>query len=263
MGPALHTRAQETKVIRIQPTYRYMQLGAGASLFTLRDEAMSPLRYRGLNFSAVGAYQKEKGCTFQRFEFVFHYGELLPDIYDFSLNGIAEHLRGELDYAYLRRVRPGAAGPYRWWLGGALSALGTYRLHLLYSNNAYNWEVLTHLNVAGRVARDLRLWGRTFKLNYEAAVPLVGVGWRPFYTSIWAEELLNPEERTLGNGVRSGRFFTLNRFFRYRSRLALDYPFANGNALRLTYAWDYYRYAAEQPTSVGSQQLLLSTLFRF
>lgn len=253
--------AAETVVLT--PRYRYVQLGAGASLFALRDRAMSPLRYRGANVSAYGGYQKQKGAVWQQGGVDFHYGELSPAVYNFGLRGIAQHLRAEATYSYLRQLHPGRTRTYRWWVGGTFSTLGTYRLHLLYSNNAYNWEVLTHLSAAARVERSLRLLRRTFLISYRAFVPVVGVGWRPSYTSVWSEPLLDPDARTAGNSLRSGKLLFPGRFFRYHGRLDFDYPFGNGNALRLTYVWDYYRYQAQQPVAVGTQQLLFSTLFRF
>ncbi|SDK38557.1 hypothetical protein SAMN05421823_102608 [Catalinimonas alkaloidigena] len=233
---------------------------------------MSPLRYRGLNFSAQGGYYKESDRVLQHLETYFYYGEVSPNVYKFDINGIAQHLRGDLNYTYLRRLHASAStGPesqpsekrYRWWVGGTWSTLATYRYHYLYSNNAYNWDVLTNLNLTAQVDRPLRFLRRDFHLAWRAFVPVVGWAARPYFTSSVGEGFLGEDKSHLSAALASGKVVSLNRFFRLNSQWSLTYPIAGGNALRLTYVWDYYTYASQQPVAVAGHALLFSTLFRF
>ncbi len=241
---------------------RHITLGVGYTLPKFLDESSSALRYWGHAGSVSGGLTWANRDTTARHSGLvrFDYGQMTA--FDFAAADV-NSFRFEGNYSYEKQL-PQPHERLLWYVGGNFSGLWTLWQFQNFSNNAFNNSFYFSLSPQTTLEYPFRLWKRRFLVSYSAFVPLLTFAVRPSYGTTRFPEFLDDErDEPLRQFVGSGRFATLNRFFRYSNTLALEYALRNANRLRLSYTWNYLRYSEPRMVQTASHNITLATMFNF
>lgn len=242
---------------------RHFNLGVGYTLPKFLDESFSALRYQGHAGSVTAGVTWAKPDTTARHvgHIRFDYGQMsafsfiYADLTSFRIDG---------QYVYEKRIKLLLRDRLRWYVGGNVSGLWTLWQFQNFSNNAFDNSFYFSLSPHTTLEYPFRLWKRSFQVSYAAFLPLLTFAVRPSYGTTRFSQFLDDErDESLRQFVGSGRFATLNHFFRYSSTLALEYALKNTNRLRLAYTWNFVRYDEPRLVQAASHNITIVTMFNF
>ena len=242
---------------------RHFILGVGGTVPKFLDESSSALRYQGYAASVTsGLVWNRPDTTARHLAHVrFDYGQMSAfDITSPTLNSF----RLETNYAYERQMRPLWKERLRWYVGGSVNGLWTLWQFQNFSNNAFNNSFYFSLSPQTTIEYPFRLWRRSFQVSYSAFLPLLTFALRPAYGTTRLPEFLDEErDEPVRQFLGSGRFTSLNRFFRYSNTIALEYALRNTNRLRLSYTWNFVRYDEPRLVQSASHNITIAAMFNF
>ncbi len=246
-----------------QPAERFLTVGPGWSYATVLDEATSPLRYRGHNFLLSSSLEISKPDRLSTWQFLGWMGRIRPAANPGRSSSSSRFLRGEFRWTEHYRVAQWRDSTLHVFLGWGLLTKGVYRLHDIFVNNEEAFEYFNSASLEAMARYPFRLWGRPLRMQAGISAPLVSLTVYPLYNRGRPEGFLQSGVADFDAATRSLRVVTLDRYVRVSTFLNLDYPLANGNRFRLSYYWDFFHFAKENPVSGGLQGLYVSTLFNF
>ena len=214
---------------------KYLVLTTGLDICDLKNESMSPLTYYGaggnLNLGLV--VERKEG------------------IHDLSLFSGA-HLATPLiatstvaffnvnfEYTYLRRLGVAGASEIELFGGGAFTTRLAIRNHLQFSNNNIDLDQEYSLAIAGKARKIISLKKRQLELSWALTIPMVSLSYVPSYLGRGPEGFAFTEETIIREVFQHGEVLSLGRFRRVISEMELVWNISSGNALALSYRWDY------------------------
>ncbi len=232
----------------------HLKLGAGAARQTVRDDAMSPLIYHGVQgtFQIGGEWRGYR--SLHRVDALFWLGEASAESgrttenYTFAING-----------GYLHRISQDEAA-WQWRVGGMLTTWGSFRDHQSLINSDYFYDVFFSIGPAASVERRFVLFKRDWLVDWQLTVPVLTYGVRPTYSGL---DAVPPDDEGFA-GWDDPEIGSLNLLQNVKSRIELAYPLKNGNRVGLVYYWDFF-HASMGPHEVlqSLQSLSLNLHFKF
>jgi len=240
---------------------RYINLGAGFVAPSSLDQSFSDIKYRGYAASVAMQYHRRSSQLLDHLDFRFDVGELTNN----TSFAYLTYYRFEGNYSYEKQVKTLLDDRLKWFAGASFNSLWTLFHYRDFSNNAYNNSVYASLSPRTSLVFPFSLWGRDFRLQGSAYIPLLTFAMRPSYgSSNFFGFLDDDRDDTARQLLESGKLVTLNKFFRYSNTFALEYSFKkNPNRIRLSYEWNYLRYKEPRLTKTASHTITFSTMFNF
>lgn len=235
--PTLLT-AQEPAPEAPPPKHRYLTIGPGISLHSVRDLGMSRMVYSGPAFTAYTGYHARCEKFHSDIDIHFSIGGL-----DAPAGPEAGLYEAEVAYSYQRAVLV-LPWEVQWLGGGALSNAASVRHRIGYSNSAYAFDYFTGLHAMSSLWRNFHIRERRMEAGWELSVPVVAFAIRPAYAFAAPPPFYDFEEKYLRGAFASFEAASWGDYFRMQSKLSASYFLRNGNALALTYRWEYYNYDA-------------------
>lgn len=244
------------------PVYRYRSIGL--SYRTTRDQALSPLVFKGIGLSYSTSSWRYKNKWLWQTDFATQSHVLQNDP--------ASSLLSEIGISYqvsvLRELTHLQQGQWRFWFGPEARMFLNTRLHSRNVNNvaAYDWA--TALGVSGMVSNRFELWGRSFAVSNQLQLPLAFLYARPPYAWGIPPSIFEEQEGSWKDAFQLG---TLNNIFFIFNQLNLDFYLAKRkkgkllqyNAYRLAYTWSYFQVSTRNRLQTGGHQLNISRVITF
>ncbi|GAA4829952.1 hypothetical protein [Algivirga pacifica] len=190
------------------------------------DHSISSLTYLGGGIGGGVSYEATHPKRFQQVK--LHTG--LNAMGPITGNELSDALQGAfhfiIGYDYLRSIIRQPS--YRLLLGPSFISQSNIRYNTLLSNSAVTYDSFSGLTLSGRLEASLPIRHRTLRPYLQTQLGILGLGIRPFYATTLKVDTLYTYLATIGNHP-----FFLNE-------LGINYPLQNGNALALSYTWNYY-----------------------
>lgn len=237
---------------------RYLNIGPGFSYQKVKDLGMSRMMYRGPAFTGYTGYH-------------FHTEKFRSDLDVYLFAGEARAASGaaaglykaELNYAYLRKLNF-SFHDVKWLAGGAVTNAGSVRQRYGYSNNAFGFDYFAAIHLVASAWRDLDVKGRHLEIGWGLSVPVVALALRPAYVFPGPPEFYDMELDYVRSTLKSFNTVSWGKYFKVQSSLTANYFLQNGNALSLTYRWEYYNYDAipENELWAASHSFIFATKFK-
>jgi len=243
-----------------QQKQRYLFFGPGWSYNTTKDDALSPLRYRGNSASLALGYEAADTRKAQEVWAGAQYGHIRSAAYE-ALSAAMLLARTDIIYRQLHHAGAFSKERYHVYAGGGFLVKAVYREHNIFSNNAYQYDYATSLALEGRVQRTLSLKHRSLDLAWGLSVPVLSVLARPGYNSSIPEGFVSYPDRPVKAVLASIEPGTFGSYTRVLSTLDIGYRLLNGNALRLRYTWDIYHYAGANAVTSATHTVHFLLLF--
>jgi hypothetical protein len=234
----------------------HLKFGAGIGYQTLRDAAMSPLLYNGIQIGGYAGAEWRRATGIFQVDGLFWLGETdseqsraRTDNYTFAVNG-----------SYLWQLHPAHESQWHCYLGGALTSWGSFRDHASLPNSDYFYDLFFSLGPSGAIEYDFSLLGRDWKLSGQLTVPVLTYGLRPNYSGLNESP---PDDKSFATELEAAQIGSFNILTNVKSRLELVYPLKNGNRFGLLYYWDFYNANIEpHPVRQAMQSVQLNLHFQ-
>lgn len=236
---------------------RYLGLGAGATYQVMFDEAISPIVYSRVSASPMLNHIKVN-------ESIYTEVSMRASILNLTHNVNKEEKpkvktqRALVDYRFLFRV-PVEMRDFDIRAGGMLGASFTDKNAPLRQDAAQVYEYAVSLGICGKVTKEVVFRDHTTFLTWDVAIPLFANISRPYYLN--RQELADPENKIFGDFLKNSTTGSFGKYFRINSRAGFMYRMENGNALQLTYQWDYTRMKTNNKAYFAEH--IVSLLFMF
>lgn len=232
----------------------HLKLGGGFGFQSVRDDAMSPLLYDGIQgaLQLSGEWRRSQGIY--RVDGLFWLGETAA-----QSGRITENYTFAINSSYLHRLSQKEAS-WQWRVGGAVTSWGSFREHLSLINSDFFYELFFSIGPTAMAERQFRFLKRDWLLNWQVIVPALSYGIRPNYSGL---EVAPPDENGF-QGWEDAQFGSFNILQNIKSQVELAYPLKNGNRIGLLYYWDFFK-AELAPHSVkqAMQSVQFNLHFKF
>ncbi len=218
------------------PRQKYFFLGIALSTFKNKDEAHSPMTYKGSGLTFRIGFEEINPGFVARFSANISFGSASPKLKprqtavqsSFDLSNI------DISYSHYRRLNVENTEGWQNYVGGTVFLTFDTRSYSLPSNNLNGFQMNMGLNGGGFFNKDI---GADWRFNYEPNATIFAYSVRPNYIGL-------PETEQIGrfnikSVLKSGRFATVNRFFRFQNRFSFDKQVKDWRQNRLFYAWDW------------------------
>ncbi len=214
----------------------HLKLGAGAAWQTVRDQAMSPLLYDGLQLALQGGFDLRGARSLYRVDGLFWVGETEAE----RSGRTTENYSYAVNSSYLRRVSR-EEKKWAWQVGGAITNWGSFRDHQSLINSDFFYDLFFSVGATAALQHQFRFFRREWHVEWQLIVPALTFGLRPNYIGLDAAP---PGEGSFETFTEAA-LTSFNGLQNVKSRFELAYPLRNGNRLGLMYYWDFFN------TSIG------------
>ncbi len=226
------------------PRNTYFFVGMGFPIVNVRDQAHSPLLYRGMALSVRMGLERLSNNSVSRFSASLNFGYAAPKMASKKEKHLSRLnlMTTDIGYAYYRLIDKYNTEGWNHYAGGAITFTFDNRSYNLPSNNLFGYQMNTSINVGGFIHKKMN---DKWAFNYEAYTPLLSYALRPSYLGMLPMKGANISPQ---NMLANGKIVTVNKLFRFYNRFALDNQFKDYRARRLSYTWDFHaNYVAPKP----------------
>lgn len=229
------------------PRYRLSQIGL--SINTLRDEALSPLRYQGSGFAGAIQYWKYKGdqrpASQRLVQNTLNYGvsSYTNSANDNAIAALAFSYQHAPLYPIALQHEDTRRGNVRLYVGGFARSLLNIKTLPTNVNNAVSYELITSLGASGLFQYAFTLFHEPVILSEQLSFPLLSLALRPQYA--WPAPTVVEEGGSLISDLQFGSW---NRHFGITNQISLNF-YTNKKRKRrvmkkvshqLSYTWNFY-----------------------
>ena len=231
------------------PRQKFFTTAVGLTWQTRKDDLFSPLAYTGYGAELHIGSERISEKWFKQFELWGNANQIQSRVnkgYNYSAYGF----RYGVSQIWARRVMPQQAG-FKWYVGGSVfhsSSMGYYPGN---TNNIFSFNVPTGLAAATYLMKNVRFFKKNWILSTQLTIPVVAYDARPTYIGFADKE----------NFTKEYGVVTFNKLLNIDWRWQIDLPLTNGNHLRAIYRWDYMDDKHNGRLQVGTQSLLIQSLF--
>jgi hypothetical protein len=232
-------RAQDLK----PPHDNYLFLGFAVPLVTLRDEAHSQLKYRGLAPTVRVGFENINGDFVSRLTISAALGRAKPKTKpkpERMLSGM-DISNIQFNYTYYTILNTYSKKDWNQYLGGAVTVTLDLRSYSLPSNNLLGYQINFSLNAGGFVQK---LVNDKNSINYEVFTPLLSYSLRPTYLGMLPIKGSDMNPLTI---FSNGKIVTVDKLFRLYNRFSVDQQIKPYRAHRLFYSWDFHSNTVIKP----------------
>lgn len=237
---------------------KYFFLGLGLPLVTVRDEAHSPLKYKGFTPTLRLGFENINGDFVSRMTVSTSIGTAKPKTRpkpERPISGMTiSHI--QINYTYYSILNAYSKEGWNRYVGGAATLTFDVRSYNLPSNNLMGYQVNFSLNAGGFIQKQLN---DKCRFNYEAFTPLMSYSLRPTYLGMLPMKGsdINPK-----NVFLNGKIVTVDKLFRLYNRFSCDQQIKPYRAHRLFYAWDFHSNTISKPLKSVMGGLGYESLFK-
>jgi hypothetical protein len=232
------------------PRQKFFTTTIGLTWQTRKDNLFSPLTFSGYGAELHLGSERISEKWFKQFDLWGNINEIKSRV-DKGYNSVAYGFRYGISQTWAKRILPQRHG-FRWYVGGGVfhtSSMGYYQNNV---NNLFSYNVPTGISASSFLTRDFRLFKRNWLLSTQLTVPILAYNARPNYLGF-----VNEENFTQDFGI-----VTVNKLLHLDWKWQIDLPLSNGNRLRAIYRWDYMDDKHNVRLQVGTQTLLIQSLFQ-
>lgn len=254
--------AEDEGVLSKKEYSRLLGFGVGATYQTFMDEVLSDMRYDKIGATAGITNSKTSETKYTELAFQ---GSLL------NMSRKSEELvkakiksfKATMDYRHMYKLSLLNEGIYDVRAGALFSMLFCNRNAPHLGNTGKVYEYAISLGLTAKIARQQQFSGRQGYIIWDVSLPFVSNISRPSYLN--QSTSLDPESTLAKDIFGNSTFTSFGKMFRFNSRIHVLYPIKNGNKLRFTYQWDYYKMKSNSGDRVFSAEhtLMLSFLFNY
>ncbi len=214
---------------------KYFFIGLGLPFYKIRDQAHSPLIYRGTQIQLRVGMEDVNREYVARAALVYSIGLIKPGGKPKPKNtlSVAESQKVQFILGFYKNVGTGIDRAPHYYLGGAITAYVDVRSYNLPSNNLIGLDVNGALNAGGFFRNNLN---NKWKANYEFFTPLLTYGIRPNYIGA----PLQRENFKLASTTKWAQWSTFNKSFRWYNRFDVEQQSNDYRRLQLSYIWDFH-----------------------
>ena len=226
----------------------YFFLGIGLSIHKIRDEAHSPLIYKGLQTQLKIGFENINQQYDAKLMLTYSLGILRPHGIPKPKTTLSEadlnHI--QFAFAYYKHIGDYIPGIPNYFFGGALTFYLNALNYNLPSNNTIGLESFAAINIGGLMHNRInKLWD----MEYELYTPCLSYGIRPTYVGM----PLQRENFKLAKINQWAKWATFNKVFQIYSRLDADQLITDYRRRQFSYTWDYhYNTLSKKLQSVNS-----------
>lgn len=242
------------------PRYKIATYGIGSA--TIRDPAISPLRYQGLLLSFGGSRLKYKPKFLSISTLEFNVGPALFN--DFTENAIQE-MDIRYGYAMLKPIKVSPRG-FSFFAGGYGGLLVNNRIANTNVNNVVSFDYVVSFGITGLAQKKLKLGNSELMLTEQISLPLLSATMRPPFA--WPEPYYLKPEGNLSDGIRLGSW---NTYFELKNQFFIDYfskvkhrkKIIGRDSWRLSLLYEYINIPTVNELQYGSFIVSLGKIIRF
>ena len=253
---AILVSAQNPELPRSKETdSRFWHLGLGLSIQNMYDEGISYVRYNGTGIAPSLGLIKSSEKKYCQLLLQPTFNKLTTDRSNELRPMEVRTTRFVLDYQYLVNVKEWNE-KLRLYAGGNISLLFNLKRAEQLDNSQLIYDYALSLGPAAKLDKTVRWNKRDCLASFGLSLPLLSHIARPYYLN--RIEFIDPENDFLGDLFSNSKIVSVNKNLRITSGLSVTYPLFNKNALKLGYAWDFYKmksinsvYAAEHLISIS------------
>jgi hypothetical protein len=256
--PLLETSRTDTTLF---PRYKISTYGIGSA--TIRDPAISPLRYQGLvlYFGSDKLKYKPRFFTIGSLEFKL---SLSPIENNFTKNTVQE-IDFRYTYAMLKPIRV-SSGSFSLYTGGYGGLLLNQRIAINNVNNVISYDYVVSFGITGLAQKKIKIGNSELMLTEQLSLPLLSVTMRPPYA--WPEPYYLKAEGNLSDGIRLGSW---NTYFQLTNKFSIDYfskvkhkkKVIGRDSWRLSLLYDYISIPSGNELQYGSFIVSVGKITRF
>ena len=236
----------------------YFPAGVGLTYHSAQDFTVSPLVYRGLGANIHLGFIEEGEKYINRNMFKLSFGYLL-NTYQEGTSTLS--LKGDYSHIYVRKINNIYQSPGIWYLGGNLLISGVSRTNFHITNVGLGYDISQSLGISNWFRYPINMFNRDMIIDAYINIPFISYIIRPGYTGLF--ETSHSSDIKLKDFIDNGHFVSFGNYVRLNSSASLTYLIKNGNALMLTYEWDYYSFQKVNPVQAAQHCIYFTTLFRF
>jgi hypothetical protein len=229
----------------------------------LRDELMSPLKYSGVSFAPSFAINFCGKKTIHSVELEYAYAKLTSANYKVLTGNYIVNERGSVNYFFSKKIIQSSKNT-SYYLGTALTNTIDVRRH---TSLFVFGEFVSSLNILGMFNRTFNFLHKELKFSYRAYLPFVNFMVTPNYAYSPPDDFFEQnsyyEKGKFKRFLNSGNINSVNYFFRFNNRIAIEKIIKHNNKLALYYDFDYYSYKFPQPVKKGKSSVGFSLITIF
>ena len=235
---------------------RLLGVGVGATYRSFLDQGLSNLTYRKPGATVYLENLKTDDMKFTDLSIQASYLTMQRKTNDLT-PGEAKSFKGVIDYRHTYKINVLNENVYDVRLGAVLSGLVDIRNMPQLNYSAQSYEHAFSLGFHGKIARSKNMNSRNGSIIWDLSIPFVSEIGRPPYNNTNGE--YDPSYKPLKGFFGKDEIATFRKFFRITSRVHWQYPLKNGNKIRFSYTWDYYK--MKGATTVYSAEHTLTAAF--
>ncbi|MGH1434049.1 MAG: hypothetical protein ACRBG0_06275 [Lewinella sp.] len=214
---------------------KYLTIGVGIPIHTVRDQAHSPFAYRGSGFRVFTNFEEVKDNGVFRLSFSIESATLKAKIKPRQdTKGATELNNMELSVGYYARVGDDASSDNRQYVGGAYNLQFNNRSYPLPTNNTQSLLFQSSLSVGALDRRSIDgsdRWMATTRID----LPLLTALYRPTYIGIGP--FLHIPKVGGKEFFKNLEIVTLNKFFKIAVGVDADHQARDWRTDRIAYDW--------------------------
>ncbi len=235
---------------------RYITAGVGAIYQSFYDDAISKYNYEKVGVAPSIGHIKINDVTYSEFYLQGSYQRFNRGKKTTQALSVTS-FRALMDYRFL--VKPPVN--MRVWdiRGGAIlsTMYGQKRAgHLLSASNINEYAISFGLSL--RVAKEVYYKKKPGVISWDFSIPFISHFSRPAYLN--RQELYDNENKWWQDMLDQGITESFAGYLRLNSRLSYAYQLDNGNAVKVSYIWDYTRMKHHEVAYFAEHTLMFSFL---
>jgi hypothetical protein len=257
---------------KVRSYNHFLEIGLGLNYHATRDEATSPLIYRGYQPSFHLQYFFSNRNSLGIIDENFSFGYLKNRNYSSKDKNRALSFNNELSFSSLYQLKSTEKSTI--FLGGELLTMTNIRQNEKFNNANINYEVALSLAPsamfeyrtswqAGKLNLgffSLKKQDRNFKMQYALSLPVFTALARPGYVTI--NDFV--DENSLIVDSKNINYMTFDHLFLLKNRFNFYYILHNNNMLKFNYNFTYYSYYKNpNPVKGFHSAFYVSIVFRF
>jgi hypothetical protein len=234
---------------------RYWLLGIGNSTQNMYDEAISYVRYKGTGISPYLSLIKSSEKKYRHFVFQASVVKLTTERSNALRPMEVRTTRFALSYQYLKKIKQWNKN-LKLYAGGDLTFLFNLKTATQLDNSQLVYDYAMAIGPSAKLDKAMNWRKRECTVSYTLSVPLLSHIARPYYLN--RIEFIDPKNDFTRDLFKNSSITSISKNLRIISGLYFTYPLFNKNALRVGYAWDFYKtktintvYAAEHLASIA------------
>ena len=233
------------------PRQKFFTSGIGATWQTRNDNIFTPLTHSGIGAELHLGSERFSEKWYKKFEIWGGFNQIQSRV-DKGYNSTAYGIRYGISQIWAKRFFKNSP-KMSIYLGGQLFHESSMAVYLANVNNIFSYNAPTGFAAAAYVNRPIHFFKRDWILSSQLTLPVLAYNARPSYIGFV----------DFDNLLKDYGIVTLNKLINIDWRWQLDLPLSNSNRLRLAYRWSFLNDTHVGHLQMGSQGLLVESLFNF